>query len=226
MIYFLTAPVSGGASLQAREPGSTSGKEDYLVDYTPSTAALPTRFFWGIPNFENPGLIPIKMAELDARSLTYTTAPLMQDSEITGYPRLTLFASSTAANQDFFVYLEEVDERGVSTLMTEGILRASNRAVREAPFDDGGIPWHPNLRSDQVNLAPNVPVKLELALYPLSNFVRRGHRLRVTINNFDSGSGWDTPEIRPAPTVTLYHDAQHPSSITLPFITRAKVKSR
>jgi predicted acyl esterase len=110
--------------------------------------------------------------------------------------------------------------------MTEGILRASNRAVREAPFDDGGIPWHPNLRSDQVNLAPNVPVKLELALYPLSNFVRRGHRLRVTINNFDSGSGWDTPEIRPAPTVTLYHDAQHPSSITLPFITRAKVKSR
>jgi putative CocE/NonD family hydrolase len=226
IIYFLAAPVSGGASLQTREPGSTSGKEDYLVDYTPSTAALPTRFFWGIPNFENPGLIPIKMAELDARSLTYTTAPLAQDSEITGFPRLTLFASSTATNQDFFVYLEEVDERGVSTLMTEGILRASNRAVREPPFDDGGIPWHPNLRNDQVDLAPNVPVKLEVALYPLSNFVRRGHRLRLTINNFDSASGWDTPDIRPPPTVTVYHDAQHPSSITLPFIARSKEKSR
>jgi putative CocE/NonD family hydrolase len=226
-IYFLASPVSGGGpSLQTGKPGSLGGKEDYLVDYTPSTAALPTRFFWGIPNLENPGLVAIKMAELDARSLTYTTAPLVQDSEITGFPRLTLFASSTATNQDFFVYLEEVDERGVSTLMTEGILRASNRAVRAPPFDNGGIPWHPSLRSDQVNLTPNVPVKLEVALYPLSNFVRRGHRLRVTINNFDNGSGWDTPEIRPAPTVTLYHDAQHPSSITLPFITRTSAKSR
>ena len=225
-IYFLAAPVGGGPSLQTGKPGSLGGKESYQVDYTPSTTALPTRFFWGIPNFENPGLLPIKMAELDARSLTYTTAPLAQDSEITGFPRLTLFASSTATNQDFFIYLEEVDERGVSTLMTEGILRASNRAVREAPFENGGIPWHPSLRNDQVNLAPNVPVKLEVALYPLSNFVRKGHRLRVTINNFDSGSGWDTPEIRPAPTVTLYHDAQHPSSITLPFIRRADAKSR
>jgi predicted acyl esterase len=114
----------------------------------------------------------------------------------------------------------------VSTLMTEGILRAANRAVREAPFENGGIPWHPSLRNDQIDLAPNVPVKLEVALYPLSNFVRKGHRLRVTINNFDSGSGWDTAEIRPAPTVTLYHDAQHPSSIALPFITRANAKSR
>jgi putative CocE/NonD family hydrolase len=224
-IYFLAAPASGGASLQTAKPGS-GGKEDYPVDYTPTTAALPTRFFWGIPNFENPGLIPIKMTELDKKSLTYTTAPLLQDSEITGFPRLSLFVSSTATNQDFFVYLEDVDERGVSTLMTEGILRASNRAVRVAPFEDGGIPWHPNLRNDQVDLTPNVPVKLELALYPLSNFVRKGHRLRVAINNFDSGSGWDTPEIVPAPTVTLYHDAQHPSSITLPFITHTQATSR
>jgi putative CocE/NonD family hydrolase len=219
--YFLASSGSGEASLRTDKPGSLGGKEDHLVDYTPSTAALPTRFFWGIPDMPNPGLVPIKTSGLDASSLTFTTAPLVQDWEITGFPRLTLFASSTVTNQDFFVYLEEVDERGVSTLMTEGILRASNRAVREPPFDDGGIPWHPNLRNDQVDLTPNVPVKLELALYPLSNYVRKGHRLRVTINNYDSGSGWDTPEIRPAPTVTLYHDAQHPSSITLPYIARS-----
>jgi uncharacterized protein len=223
--YFLASPDSG-ASLRADKPLSTGGKEDYQVDYTPSTAALLTRFFWGIPNMENPGLDPIDMSALDARSLTYTTAPLVQDSVVTGFPRVTLYASSTATNQDFFVYLEEVDERGASTLMTEGVLRASNRAVREPPFDNGGIPWHPNLHDDQVELTPNVPVKLDVALYPLSNFVRRGHRLRVTINNYDNGSGWDTPQIWPAPTVTLYHDAQHPSSITLPFIARSDAKSR
>jgi putative CocE/NonD family hydrolase len=223
--YYLASP-DGGASLRRDKPLSVGGKEDYQVDYAPSTAALSTRFFWGIPNMENPGLNPIDMSALDARSLTYTTAPLVQDSIITGFPRVTLYASSTATNQDFFIYLEEVDERGASTLMTEGVLRASNRAVREPPFDNGGIPWHPNLHDDQVDLTPNVPVKLDVALYPLSNFVHKGHRLRVTINNYDNGSGWDTPRILPAPTVSLYHDARHPSSITLPFIARSGAKSR
>lgn len=89
-------------------------------------ADLPTRFYWGIPNAPNPGLIPIKKATLDSKSLTYTTAPLRHDSELTGYPELNLFVSSTARDQDFFGYLEDVDEQGVSTLVTEGIIRAYN----------------------------------------------------------------------------------------------------
>jgi len=52
----------------------------------------------------------------------------------------------------------------------------------------------------------------------MSNYVRKGHRLRITFNNFDRNANWDTPELTPPPTVTIYHDAHHPSSITLPFI--------
>ncbi len=224
--YFLAAKTAtpGDPTLRLEKPRSSGGKDDYIVDYTSTTADLPTRFFWGIPAVTDPGLAPIKTAALDSKSLTYTTAPLVRDWELTGFPRLTLFVSSTAKDQDIFVYLEEVDESGVSTLMTDGLIRASNRATRIPPFDNGGIPWHPSLKEDQADLTPGVPVKIDFALSPMSNYVRKGHRLRVTINNFDRGAGWDTPESTPAPTVSIYHDARHLSSITLPFIdsTRAQ----
>lgn len=218
--YLASRPVLGGETLTTRKPGSSGGKDEYVVDYTTSAADLPTRFFWGIPDTKNPGLVPLKTASLDAKSLTYTSAPLVHDSELTGFPRVHLYASSTASDQDFFVYLEDVDEDGSSTLMTEGIIRASNRETRTPPFNNGGIPWHPSLKEDQSALTPGVPVSLEFALYPMSNYVWKGHRIRLTINNFDRDAGWDTPEISPPPTVSIYHDAQHPSSITFPFIAR------
>ena len=218
--YYLANDSAGGKGLSTHKPGSSGGKDDYIVDYTTTVADLPTRYFWGIPNTPNPGLVPLQTTSLDAKSLTYTTAPLTRDAELTGYPLVHLFASSTAKDQDFFVYLEDVDERGASTLMTDGALRSSNRATRTPPFDNGGIPWHPSLKEDQAELTPGVPVSLEFTLHPTSNYIRKGHRIRVTINNFDKGAGWDTPEISPAPTVSIFHDAQHPSSITFPFIVR------
>jgi putative CocE/NonD family hydrolase len=218
--YFLSAKMAtaGDTTLRLEKPDNAGGKDDYVVDYTVTAGDLPTRFFWGIPNAINPGRIPIKTALLDSKSLTYTTAPLPSDAELTGFPKLNLFVSSTANDQDFFVYLEEVDDHGVSTLMTEGVLRASNRATRTPPFANGGIPWHPSLKDDQANLSPGVPAQLSFALSPMSNYVRKGHRLRITFNNFDRNANWDTPELTPPPTVTIYHDAHHPSSITLPFI--------
>jgi uncharacterized protein len=218
--YYLANDSTGVKELSPHKPGNSAGKDDYSVDYTTSVADLPTRYFWGIPDSANPGLVPLETTSLDAKSLTYTTVPLTRDAELTGYTRVHLFAASTAKDQDFFVYLEDVDEHGASTLMTEGALRGSNRATRTPPFDNGGIPWHPSLKEDQAELTPGVPVNLEFTLRPTSNYIRKGHRIRVTINNSDHGAGWDTPEISPAPTVSIFHDAQHPSSVTLPFIVR------
>lgn len=219
--YYLANDSAGRKSLSTHKPGTSGEKDDYVVDYTTTVADLPTRLFLGIPNTPNPGLAPLKTTPLDLKSLTYTTAPFTRDAELTGYPQVHLFASSTAKDQDFFVYLEEVDERGASTLITEGALRSSNRATRTPPFDNGGIPWHPSFKEDQVELTPGVPVSLEFALYPTSNYIRKGHRIRITINNFDKGAGWNTPEISPAPTVSIFHDSQHPSSVTFPFIEKS-----
>ena len=65
----------------------------------------------------------------------------------------------------------------------------------------------------------NVPVRLNVALFPVSEIIPAGHRLRLTINNADKDC-WLTPEISPAPEVTILRDREHPSSITLPVIKK------
>jgi len=214
-------------ALQERKPEKAKNNDHYVVNYRDTTAKLSTR--WGSDSLgavladpkksDTAGLIPIPTAALDAGSLTYTSAPLTRDSELTGFPAITVWISSTAKDQDFFVYLEEVDADGKSTLLTDGAMRASDRATREPPFDNERLPWHPGFKADQKELQPGMPTKLEWALFPFSNYVKKGHRLRVTINSFDKGR-WDSPEVLPAPTVTIYHDAQYSSSITVPFIPK------
>jgi len=150
--YFLTGTANNDrghrGALGQERPGGSHPVDHYTVDYSVTTVDLAARFFWGIPNLSDPGLKPIEMAAIDGKPITYTSAPLTQDAEVAGFPVVTLWVSSTAHDQDFFVYLEEVDESGNSTLMTEGMIRASNRATRDAPYDNQGLPWHPSMARD------------------------------------------------------------------------------
>ena len=68
-------------------------------------------------------------AEEDKKLLTYTSDPLEADIEITGHPIVSLFVTSTHTDGAFFVYLEDVDENGKVTYLTEGELRALHRRV-------------------------------------------------------------------------------------------------
>jgi putative CocE/NonD family hydrolase len=214
--YFLSGSAGSAESLSAAKPKEGNGADEYLVNYMVSGS----RF--NVPPLEaasaDAGLKPVIMNAVDEKSLIYTSAPLEMAVEITGIPRASLWVSSTATDQDFFVYVEELDEQGVSSLVTEGALRASNRATRTAPYDNEGFPWHASLKQDWQPLEPGVPVFLDFALNPISRYIEKGRRIRVTINNFDSAIGFDTPLLSPTPTTTIYRNAQHPSSVTLPFI--------
>jgi putative CocE/NonD family hydrolase len=209
-----------GADLRSDQPGSDVSRSEYVVDYEATTADIAGR--WRMGNAEAGGLAdralaPMPGAAVDAASATFTTEPLEDDTEITGFPVARVWLSTTAPDIDLFVYLEEVDAAGVSTILTEGVLRASHRRTRDAPFDNEGLPWHGGFRSDLEPLEPGVPAELAVALFPFSAYVRAGHRLRVAINSFDKDS-WDTPVLSPAPTVTIHHDVDRPSTIDLPVI--------
>lgn len=215
--FYLGRSASGGeGTLSRKAPAGASEPDRYTIDYSVTTSGLATRFDRSARG-PNRGLLPIDMAQIDSKSVLYTSAPLSRSVEVTGYPLATLWVSSTARDADFFVYLEEVDQSGRSTLLTEGMMRASNRATRPAPFDNQNLPWHPGYARDQAPLEPGVPVKLEFALYPMSNFIAKGHRLRLSVSNFDKG-GWDTPVIEPAPTISLHHGKDYRSAITLPVV--------
>lgn len=69
----------------------------------------------------------------DRKGFTYTSPPLERDRTAAGHPVVRLRVESTGADGDFFVYLEEVEEDGSSRYLSEGALRASNRATVPRP---------------------------------------------------------------------------------------------
>lgn len=217
-LYF-GAPAGTGVSLNngtliATAPGR-GGVDQATADYSISTPDLTNRFHPNVP-LKAREAANLNTSKLDAKSLTWTSASYARNTEITGVPRMSLWAASSAPDQDFFVYLSVVHSDGSTTLVTDGGIRASDRKVRIPPYENQGVPWHGTYRNDQQPLVPGQPVKLDFGLHPTSFMVRAGERIRVTVNFHDPE--WDTPVLSPAPKVSILRDKAHPSAISLPVV--------
>lgn len=143
--------------------------------------------------------------------LVYQTGPLERPIEVTGVPVLKLYASSTAPDTDFIARLIDVHPDGYAQNLCYGIVRARYRE---------GL--------DQSTLMnPGEVYRFVIELLPTSNLFKPGHRLRLDISssdfpNFDRNHNtgqedWAHPELRPAQQ-TIFHDASHPSCLTLPIV--------
>ena len=143
----------------------------------------------------------------------YTSDPLVEDTEVTGAPRVQLFFSTDVTDTDFFVTLSDVYPDGRSILITEGAVRTRFRDSVEKP----------------TLLTPEKIYEVEIPMWETSNVFKDGHRIRlhITSSNFprfnrNLNSGRPMAEetkadIRVA-TQTVYHDRTHSSAITLPVI--------
>lgn len=213
--YFAAADSAAGESLNdgrlAFEP-QESGADTYTPDYS-TTTGTTNRWTDGYGG----GFGYADMRPQDARSITYTTPPLETDVEITGHPVVHLWVSVDAEDSDFFVYLEEVMPDGRSHYITEGVLRASHRALHTPPFDNFGLPYHRSYAADVEPLTPGEPVELVFDLHPTSNIFDAGHRIRVRVSNADAGN-FAALVLDPPPSITIHRDAAHPSRIVLPVI--------
>lgn len=216
-----------------------SGSDLYTVDFRHDAR-------WGTEKTSRwqmfqPDELPLR-TEMDQLCQTYTTAPLSKDTEVTGHPIVEFWASSTADNGDFFVYLEDVDEYGNAVLVTEGLLRAGFHELHDnnTMIMDGAdgidvqpkLPWHGFKKSqyDDAVFANGNVVQLTIDLLPTSWVFKEGHSIRVSI----AGADWPTFEILPKlsqtndpadpdniiPDVTIYRNQDYPSSIVLPVIPR------
>ena len=207
-----TVRSSNDGILKQEPPDREPGQTNYTVDYSTSTGHS-TRWFNGIGvDFRYPDMSPN-----DSKAMTFTTLPLEEDTEVTGHPVVILWVSSTADDGDFFVYLEEVDPDGYSHYLTEGVLRASHRKISKPPYDTLELPYHRGFKEDTVPLPKGEPAKLVFDLLPTSNIFNAGHRIRVTVACADQ-SNFLTPEHSPPPQVTVYHNSDHRSSISLPVV--------
>jgi uncharacterized protein len=138
--------------------------------------------------------------------LTYTSPVLSEDLTVIGPLHATLYLRSSLAHTDFFVRLCDVNAKGKSYNVSDGIVRV---APGTAEPDADGV------------------FTLDIAMWPTANTFRAGHRVRLQVSSgahplFARNAGTGEPlatgaELRAADQ-EVFHDARHPSFVALPVV--------
>jgi predicted acyl esterase len=124
--------------------------------------------------------------------VTFLTAPLASETEITGPSAVKLFVSSSTEDADLFVVLrvfspdlKEVVFQGAidpHTPVGQGWLRASHRKLDRKLSK----PWRPYHTHDKKQrLKPGEFAELDIEIWPTSIVVPAGHRIGLTIRGKD-----------------------------------------
>ncbi|MAN58957.1 MAG: acylase [Flavobacteriaceae bacterium] len=153
--------------------------------------------------------------QMEARNdiLVYTTDPLEEGVEVSGFIESTLYVSSDAKDTDFTIKLIDVYPDGRAYNLDETIQRSRYREGYDK----------------EVFMEKENVYKIDLTPMSTSNFFEKGHRIRIEISssNFprfarnlnSGGSNYDEKEGVVA-TNSIHHSAQYPSNIKLPMITK------
>lgn len=162
--------------LRDRPSGTDAGVNDGALSHLPPAHDAAVAYDYSPIGLYNPAAVTaISRPKLDktpyeAQGLAWTSAPLLVPTEMTGYPRITFWASLTATDTDFVVEISDVGRHYESgELRSLQVTRGYLNAMRHFSRDD---PWP---------LVPRHPYRFELELYPTSYVFRAGHRIRVTL---------------------------------------------
>jgi putative CocE/NonD family hydrolase len=145
--------------------------------------------------------------------LVFSTPPLEQDLEATGYVTLELYAASSAVDTDFTALLADVDPSGYARFLTDGIVRARYRHSREKAE----------------LLEPGKAEAYTIDLWATCNVFKAGHRVRLYVSSSNFPRFDRTPNTgEPLATATrmvpaeqtVFHDAARPSALVLPVVPR------
>jgi putative CocE/NonD family hydrolase len=160
------------------------------------------------------------MTKEERTGLSWTTPVLGRDLEVSGPIALRLFASTTAPDLTWSVRLTDVWPDGRSEWVTDGYLRATLRRIdpQRSLRDRRGSIVRPWLTYDHVDALPfAAPVEYRIDVIGTSNVFRAGHRIRLDVLPVADAEA-DSARTGGAGTVTVLHDADHPSALTLPVI--------
>jgi putative CocE/NonD family hydrolase len=154
--------------------------------------------------------------QLFGAGLVYHSAPFSEATEISGHVKLHAWMSMDVPDTDFEVLLSELMPDGTRIKLADDSMRARYREslTREVLVTPGAIE----------------PYVFDGFTF-FSRRIAKGSRLRLVIKapnsiwkqkNFNGGGRVEEESGRDARTahVSLYHDAQHPSHLELPLVTR------
>jgi putative CocE/NonD family hydrolase len=114
--------------------------------------------------------------------LTFRTAVLRKPLDITGPIALHLVASSTATDTDWYAKLADVAPDGSETIITEGALRASHRAL-DRTKSLPGRPYHTDV--DPQPIVPGRFYAYDVEIWPTAYELAPGHRLQLRVTSSD-----------------------------------------
>lgn len=194
------------------------GRDSYTVDFT-ATTGLENRWMSQMGKPVSYG----DRKDEDHKLLTYTSAPLDDDMELTGSPTVTLYAASTHEDGAFYVYLEDVGPEGRVSYLTEGMLRAIHRKTADpaaAPYVPLGV-YHTFKKADAMPLVPGEMAEISITLFPISTVFKKGHSIRVAIAGHDEALKDKYPK-NGVPVLTVERDPAHPSRVVLPVMRRKR----
>jgi putative CocE/NonD family hydrolase len=164
------------------------------------------------------------------RVLTFTTAPLEKDLDVTGPMVLKLFASSTAIDTQFIVKLTDQHPQDDAarktgaqpgfTPVSKGWLKASHREKDEKRSTETR-PFYTHTNPQPIE--PGKIYQYDIEVLPISYVFKKGHRIRLELANGDSPAtdGVFSHPYHPTlmGTDTIHHDAAHASCIMLPVVS-------
>jgi len=148
--------------------------------------------------------------------LVYSTAPLAEDTEVTGMVEVQLQFSTDVTDTDFFATLSDVFPDGKSIAIAEGEVRTRFRESQEKP----------------ALLTPNKEYPVTIKLWGTSNQFKKGHRIRIHVTssnfprfarNLNSGKAAadETEQDIRVANQTILHSAGHASAVVLPIVAGA-----
>ncbi|MFW8591030.1 CocE/NonD family hydrolase [Glaciecola sp. 2405UD65-10] len=143
--------------------------------------------------------------------LVFTSEPLNEALEVTGFVDAVLHVSSSAKDTDFAVKLVDVAPDGTAYIIDDTIMRARYREGYNT----------------QVMMTPGEVYKLDMTPMTTSIEFQKGHRIRVevTSSNFPKfarnlntgGNNYDESEGVVA-TNSVHHSSEYPSYLVLPVV--------
>ena len=213
--------VAGAPGRLMRGPGRAPGSDQV---YPVPVAGLCTRSAsqWMA------GLMSGSQCEKDSRvndlaGTSYESAPLKRGLHLMGPINARLFVSTTARDGMLSVHVEDVAPDGSVDRLTGGWQVLSHRALdksRTVRLDGRTIlPYHPFTRAAQLPVKAGNVMGVDVEVFPTGAVVKRGHRLRITVQ------AYDTPHLlATAPqtvdqiggVITIHHSARYPSRLVLP----------
>lgn len=207
--WYLRSGSSGSArslndgSLSLERPDVNEPPDEFTYDPADPIPTLGGNTL-GIPSG------PMDQRPVEERCLTYTSAPLDRDIEVTGPVTATVFGLSSAPDTDWVVRLSDVHSDGRSMPVCDGILRARFRESWTEP-----------------KLLDGTVQRFDVDLWATSNVFRRGHRLRVAVTsssfprwdrNLNTGGENALASAGVDAVNSVFHDAQHPSFIEVSVV--------